>query len=90
MCFHLLLYRSRPNKGSTVVNSSSLAPVVQMRVIDYLTQKEAMDTQIGQELQMIIEIKPANGNTRHQIICTIKLPKYACKYVKKKAYNMLK
>lgn len=32
-----------------------------MRVVDYQSQTEAIDTQIGQELQMIIEIKPADG-----------------------------
>lgn len=32
-----------------------------MRVIDHQSQTETTDTQIGQELQMIIEIKPADG-----------------------------
>lgn len=55
------LYSSRPNIGSTIVNSSNVAPVIEMRVVDYQTQTEAIDTQIGQELQMIVEIKPPDG-----------------------------
>lgn len=32
-----------------------------MRVIDYQTETETSDTQIGQELQMVVEIKPPDG-----------------------------
>lgn len=57
----LKISSSRPSIGSTVVNSSSIAPIIEMRVVDYQSQSEASDTQIGQELQMVIEIKPADG-----------------------------
>lgn len=49
-----------PNKGSTLLNTSSnetVAPVVEMRIVDLRTQEEVTDTQIGQELQLVIELK---------------------------------
>lgn len=54
-----------PNAGvppiaSTVVNVSSEAPVVTMRILDE-HQKDALVTQLGQKLILRIEIKPANG-----------------------------
>lgn len=57
----LFVTRTEPKHSTTVVNSSASAPTVEMRVVDALTQLEAVDTQIGQELQMIIEVKPADG-----------------------------
>lgn len=32
-----------------------------MRIVDLITQGEISDTQIGQKLQLIIEMKPRNG-----------------------------
>ncbi|XP_060528919.1 uncharacterized protein LOC132703587 isoform X2 [Cylas formicarius] len=52
--------RSLPNKGSTLLNTSSnetVSPVVEMKVVDLSTQQETTDTQIGQELQLQIELK---------------------------------
>ncbi|ERL91613.1 hypothetical protein D910_08943, partial [Dendroctonus ponderosae] len=49
-----------PNKGSTLITTISnetVAPVVEMRVVDLRSQDETTDTQIGQELQLIIELK---------------------------------
>ncbi|XP_030768122.1 uncharacterized protein LOC115891723 [Sitophilus oryzae] len=51
---------SLPNKGSTLLNTASnetVAPVVEMKVVDLRSQEETIDSQIGQELQMIIELK---------------------------------
>ncbi|KAF5306123.1 hypothetical protein FQR65_LT07399 [Abscondita terminalis] len=53
---------SYPNKGTTVVNSSSVHPTVEMRIVDFYTGKEVSDTQIGQELQLIIEVTPPGGS----------------------------
>lgn len=53
-------FRNLPNKGSTLITTISnetVAPVVEMRVVDLRTQEETTDTQIGQELQLIIELK---------------------------------
>ncbi|KAH1009360.1 hypothetical protein HUJ04_001723 [Dendroctonus ponderosae] len=52
--------RNLPNKGSTLITTISnetVAPVVEMRVVDLRSQDETTDTQIGQELQLIIELK---------------------------------
>ncbi|XP_030758792.1 uncharacterized protein LOC115884372 [Sitophilus oryzae] len=51
---------SLPNKGSTLLNTASnetVAPVVEMKVVDLRSQEETIDSQIGQELQMIIELE---------------------------------
>ncbi|KAJ8986008.1 hypothetical protein NQ317_013892 [Molorchus minor] len=53
-----------PNKGSMLVNNSlnkTHQPVVEMRVLDLQTQEEVSETQIGQELQLIIELKSKNN-----------------------------
>ncbi|KAK4875890.1 hypothetical protein RN001_012312 [Aquatica leii] len=50
-----------PNKGTTIVNSSTVHPTVEMRIIDFYSEKEVSDTQIGQELQLVIEVQPADG-----------------------------
>ncbi|XP_066149792.1 uncharacterized protein [Euwallacea fornicatus] len=53
-----------PNKGSPLINTTSnatVAPVVEMKVVDLKTQDETSDTQIGQELQLIIELKETAG-----------------------------
>ncbi|XP_076265631.1 uncharacterized protein LOC143199593 isoform X2 [Rhynchophorus ferrugineus] len=51
---------SLPNKGSTLLNTitnETVAPMVVMKIIDIKSQEEAIDTQIGQELQLVIELK---------------------------------
>nr|CAI5868275.1 unnamed protein product [Callosobruchus analis] len=56
-----------PNKGSSLVaptTNITKFPVVQMRIIDLNKHEEVSDTQIGQELQMIIELK---SNTSYDI-----------------------
>lgn len=52
---------THPNKGSTIINNSTVLPTVTIRIVDYETKLPVKDTEIGQELQLIIEIKPANG-----------------------------
>ncbi|RZC38532.1 uncharacterized protein BDFB_011024, partial [Asbolus verrucosus] len=54
---------SAPNQGSALINSTNTAatPVVEMRVLDFNSQSEVSSTQIGQELQLVIEIRPADG-----------------------------
>lgn len=56
-----VFFRSYPNRGTTIVDSTTIQPTVEMRIVDFYTQKEVSDTQIGQELQLTIEIKPADG-----------------------------
>ncbi|CAH1998224.1 unnamed protein product [Acanthoscelides obtectus] len=49
-----------PSKGSSLVAPTTNVtkfPVVQMKIIDLNKREEVSDTQIGQELQMIIELK---------------------------------
>ncbi|XP_019870370.2 uncharacterized protein LOC109598907 [Aethina tumida] len=55
---------SIPNKGSVIVNTATNTtsnPTVEMRVLDLHTHEEVSDTQIGQELQLIIEAKISDG-----------------------------
>lgn len=51
--------------GTGTITSSSLnqtgIPTVEMRVVDANTQNEVSDTEIGQELQLIIDVKPPHG-----------------------------
>ncbi|KZC11093.1 PREDICTED: uncharacterized protein LOC107189204 [Dufourea novaeangliae] len=54
-----------PNAGvppisSTIVNASSEAPTVTMRILDE-NSKDAVVTHLGQKLLLKIELKPANG-----------------------------
>lgn len=54
-----------PNTGSILLNTTNSIdkkPSVQMRIVDLATQTEATDTQIGQELQLIIEQKEPDAN----------------------------
>ncbi|CAH0556103.1 unnamed protein product [Brassicogethes aeneus] len=51
---------SLPSKGSVIVNSvtnGTTNPTVEMRVVDLNSHKEVSDTQIGQELQLVIEAR---------------------------------
>jgi hypothetical protein len=52
-----------PSHSSPLLNStgSAAGPTVDMRILDLNTQQEVSSTQIGQELQLIIEMKPANS-----------------------------
>lgn len=50
--------QENPSSGSISVNSSTgTPPRVQLRVIDLSSQNEVSDTQIGEELQLIIELE---------------------------------
>lgn len=50
--------QENPSSGSVSVNSSlGTPPRVQLRVIDLSSQNEVSDTQIGEELQLIIELE---------------------------------
>ncbi|XP_044261886.1 uncharacterized protein LOC123009553 isoform X2 [Tribolium madens] len=53
-----------PSHVSPLINSTALAasPVIEMLVLDAETQKEVSSTQIGQELELIIEFKQADGS----------------------------
>ncbi|KAJ3626559.1 hypothetical protein MTP99_017046 [Tenebrio molitor] len=53
-----------PSHSSPLLNStgSAAGPTVDMRILDLNTQQEVSSTQIGQELQLIIEMKPANSS----------------------------
>ncbi|KAL1498109.1 hypothetical protein ABEB36_008963 [Hypothenemus hampei] len=49
-----------PNKGGTLINSSknhTFAPMVEMKIVDLKSKNEITDSQIGQELQLVIELK---------------------------------
>ncbi|KAJ4450316.1 hypothetical protein ANN_01736 [Periplaneta americana] len=48
--------------GTTVLNSTSVTPVVQIRIIDPTTgNSNTKETQLGQELQLRIDVQPDNG-----------------------------
>ena len=49
------------SSGSNLVNTSSQLPTVQMKIVDITTRDEVSDTQIGDELQLLIEMNPANS-----------------------------
>lgn len=52
-----------PPVASTVVNASSEAPVVTMRILNE-EHMDAIVTQLGQKLTLRIEIHPINGGSR--------------------------
>ncbi|KAF5298149.1 hypothetical protein FQA39_LY02573 [Lamprigera yunnana] len=52
---------SYPSKSTTIVNATTIHPTVEMRIVDFYTGNEVSDTQIGQELQLIIEVRPSDG-----------------------------
>ncbi|CAH1118952.1 unnamed protein product [Phaedon cochleariae] len=55
-----------PNKGSAIIsptmNNTSNPPVIEMKIVDPHTGQEVSDTQIGQELQLRIELKSRDDN----------------------------
>ncbi|KAJ8918619.1 hypothetical protein NQ315_013125 [Exocentrus adspersus] len=56
---------STPNQGSMLLNNSSYntkSPYVEMRVVDLNTHEEISDSQIGQELELIIELNSKNND----------------------------
>lgn len=51
--------------GTVIVNASGVPPVVRVRIIDLsANNKEANETQLGQELQFRIDVDPANGKCK--------------------------
>ncbi|XP_018568648.1 uncharacterized protein LOC108908940 isoform X2 [Anoplophora glabripennis] len=55
---------SSPNHGSMLLNNSTFStrsPEVEMRVLDLNTHEEVSDSQIGQELELVIEFKSKNS-----------------------------
>ncbi|KAK5645478.1 hypothetical protein RI129_006778 [Pyrocoelia pectoralis] len=49
------------NQGTSIINTTTIQPTVEMRVIDFYTKKEVGATQVGQELQLVIELQPPDG-----------------------------
>lgn len=66
-------YRSSPSIGTTHVHSNSDLPEVEMRIVDYNTQREVSSTEIGQELQLIIEMKPPKSKNLYFLIIYLML-----------------
>lgn len=62
-----------PPVGSIVVNASSEAPMVTMRILNE-DNKDALVTQLGQKLTLRIEISPVNGRTHSFRLINIKPP----------------
>ncbi|KAK9737878.1 Zona pellucida-like domain [Popillia japonica] len=50
-----------PNNGSTLVNSTDVPRVI-MRILDFYTHEEVSETQIGQELELVIEVNSQNDS----------------------------
>lgn len=67
---YVINLRNYPNIGSPLLNTTTNAtvpPVVEMRIVDAKTQQETSDSQIGQNLQLIIELKEKSSNAKTQL-----------------------
>ncbi|KRT86548.1 hypothetical protein AMK59_1431, partial [Oryctes borbonicus] len=51
-----------PNNGATIVNSTTDTPMVIMKILDFYTHEEVSETQIGQELELVIEVNAQNDS----------------------------
>lgn len=60
-----------PPVGSIVINASSEAPVVTMRILNE-EHMDAVVTQLGQKLTLRIEIRPADGGSLACLLIFVK------------------
>lgn len=68
-----------PPVGSIVINASSEAPVVTMRILNE-EHMDAVVTQLGQKLMLRIEIKPVDGGSLACLLISCQISRFFFTY----------